>query len=167
MLDAFNANLVVLYNHGDDAGGFFGMDRKDSLPIGKVRAYAQGGDLLIDVEFDPEGDFAWKVEIEVTCDILSTVSVRILTYRYHEDECGGFDCKEQELLEGAVATIAGNQRAVRVKELANERTAFIQDVANAVVPTLGARERNKCVFRRWRAPMSAQAEQPVIRGDTP
>ncbi|QDE98310.1 hypothetical protein [Myxococcus xanthus] len=48
MLDAFNANPVVLYNHDDGSGGFFGTGRKDVLPIGKGRAYVQGDALLVD-----------------------------------------------------------------------------------------------------------------------
>ncbi|WP_163787399.1 hypothetical protein [Myxococcus vastator] len=62
MLDAFNANPVILYNHDDGSGGLFGTGRKDVLPIGKGRAYIQGDALLVDVEFDQEGDFARKVE---------------------------------------------------------------------------------------------------------
>ncbi|MFP2958244.1 HK97 family phage prohead protease [Myxococcus sp. 1LA] len=145
MLDAFNANPVVLYNHDDGSGGFFGTGRKDVLPIGKGRAYVQGDALLVDVEFDQEDDFARKVESKVARGILNAVSVRYLMHRYHENERGGFDCEQQELLEVSVVTIPGNQRAVRVKELADERADFIQDVAKAVVAALEAREQRRAV----------------------
>ncbi|QQR47404.1 HK97 family phage prohead protease [Myxococcus xanthus] len=143
MLDSFNANPVVLYNHDDGSGGFFGTGRKDVLPIGKGRAYVQGDALLVDVEFDQEDDFARKVESKVARGILNAVSVRYLMHRYHENERGGFDCEQQELLEISVVTIPGNQRAVRVKELADERVAFIQDVAKAVVAALDTREQRR------------------------
>ncbi|NVJ20645.1 HK97 family phage prohead protease [Myxococcus sp. AM011] len=143
MLDAFNVNPVVLYNHDDGSGGLFGTGRKDVLPIGKGRAYVQGDALLVDIEFDQEDDFARKVESKVARGILNAVSVRYLMHRYHENERGGFDCEQQELLEISIVTIPGNQRAVRVKELADERAAFIQDVAKAVVATLDERERSK------------------------
>ncbi|WP_338865169.1 HK97 family phage prohead protease [Myxococcus stipitatus] len=143
MLDAFNANPVVLFNHDDGSGGFFGTGRKDVLPIGKGRAYVQGDALLVDIEFDQEDDFARKVESKVARGILNAVSVRYLMHRYHENERGGFDCEQQELLEISIVTIPGNQRAVRVKELADERAAFIQDVAKAVVAALDVRERGK------------------------
>ncbi len=145
MLDAFNANPVVLYNHDDGSGGLFGTGRKDVLPIGKGRAYVQGDALLVDVEFDQEDDFARKVESKVARGILNAVSVRYLMHRYHENERGGFDCEQQELLEISVVTIPGNQRAVRVKELADERAAFIQDMAKAVVVALDAREQRRAV----------------------
>ncbi|GHG91422.1 HK97 family phage prohead protease [Comamonas sp. JC664] len=145
MLDAFNANPVVLYNHDDGSGGFFGTGRKDVLPIGKGRAYVQSDALLVDVEFDPEDDFARKVERKVARGILNAVSVRYLMHRYHENERGGFDCEQQELLEISVVTIPGNQRAVRMKELADERAAFIQDVAKAVVSALEARQQRRAV----------------------
>lgn len=145
MLDAFNANPVILYNHDDGSGGFFGTGRKDVLPIGKGRAYVQGDALLVDVEFDQDDDFARKVESKVARGILNAVSVRYLMHRYHENERGGFDCEQQELLEISVVTIPGNQRAVRVKELADERAAFIQDMAKAVVVALDAREQRRAV----------------------
>lgn len=146
MLDAFNANPVILYNHDDGSGGFFGTGRKDVLPIGKGRAYVQGDALLVDVEFDQEDDFARKVESKVARGILNAVSVRYLMHRFHENERGGFDCEQQELLEISVVTIPGNQRAVRVKELADERAAFIQDVAKAVVGTLDERELRRAAL---------------------
>ncbi|NOJ81181.1 hypothetical protein HNV28_23120 [Myxococcus xanthus] len=102
-------------------------------------------DALVDVEFDQEDDFARKVESKVSRGILNAVSVRYLMHRYHENERGGFDCEQQELLEISVVTIPGNQRAVRVKELADERAAFIQDMAKAVVVALDAREQRRAV----------------------
>lgn len=131
-LDNFNANPVILYNH-DSGGGFLSFNRK-VLPIGKGRAYVEGGALMVDVEFDEEDPFAVEVERKLAKGILNAVSVRYLMAegKYRENEKGGVDCDEMDLLEISVVPIPGNQRAVRQKDLgAEERAAADELVAQA------------------------------------
>jgi phage head maturation protease len=118
-LDAFNANPVLLYNHDAGDGGFLGLGAKNVLPIGKARVYVEGDALMSEVEFDQDDEFALKVERKVAKGYLNAVSVRYLMHKYHENERGGVDCDEQELLELSIVTIPGNQRATRVKGLLN------------------------------------------------
>ncbi|MBZ4335075.1 HK97 family phage prohead protease [Corallococcus sp. AS-1-12] len=159
-LDAYAANPVVLYMHDDGSGGMFGAGRTDILPIGKGRAYVQGDALLVDIEFDQDDEFARRVESKVEKGILNAVSVRYRMLRYHENERGGYDCDEQELLEISVVTIPGNQRAVRLKKHADDRVALIRDIADAVVKALGHKGRKK----RKAAPPAAPP--PLSESDT-
>jgi HK97 family phage major capsid protein/HK97 family phage prohead protease len=149
-LDAFNANPVILYNHDAGDGGWLGLARKDVLPIGRGRAYVEGDALMVDIEFDQDDEFARKVESKVEKGILNAVSVRYVMKRYHENERGGYDCDEQELLEISVVTIPGNQRAVRVKSLddlsSEERDlfdAFASAVAKKLSPDARASQHQK------------------------
>lgn len=114
-LDAFKANPVLLFNHNASA-----------LPIGKAHVYVEGDALMAEVEFDQDDEFARKVEQKVAKGILSAVSVRYLMHKYHQNERGGFDSDEHELLELSVVTIPGNQRATRAKGLDD-----VQDVVDA------------------------------------
>jgi phage head maturation protease len=116
-LDAFNANPVILYNHDAGDGGWLGLGPKDTLPIGKGRAYVAGNALMVDIQFDQLDDFAKRVESKVSQGILNAVSVRytIPDGAYTENEKGGLDSTAQELLEISIVTIPGNQRALRVK----------------------------------------------------
>jgi phage head maturation protease len=124
-LDAFNANPVILLNHDDGSGGFLGMGRKDVLPIGKGRAYVEGEALMVDIEFDQKDDLAKRVEQKVADGFLNAVSVRYLLQegKFKSNDLGGIDSDEQELLEISLVNIPGNQRAVRVKELADAEAA--------------------------------------------
>jgi phage head maturation protease len=135
---AFNANPVILLNHDDGSGGFFGTGRKDVLPIGKGRAYVEGEALMVDVEFDQKDELAKRVEQKVADGYMNAVSVRYLLKegKFKSNDMGGIDSEEQELLEISLVNIPGNQRAVRVKELAEAEAAFIDRIAEAVAKKL-------------------------------
>lgn len=129
-LESFNANPVVLYNHDEFAGAFIGAPL---LPIGKGVAYLEGDRLMVDVTFDQGDEFAKKVEAKVAGGYLSAVSVRYLMLRYEENELGGFDSLEQDLLEISIVPIPGNQRAVRVKNLDTDIEAVVKRVVAEVL----------------------------------
>lgn len=154
-LDAFNANPVILFNHDAGDGGFLGLGRKDVLPIGKGRAYVEGDALMVDIEFDQTDEFAKKVESKVEQGILNAVSVRYVMSKYHENERGGYDCDEQELLEISVVTIPGNQRALRVKALsADEQELF---------DAFAARVAQKFAEKQPAAPREEQMDPEQIK----
>lgn len=129
-LDSFNANPVILYNHDELAGLSTGAPL---LPIGKGRAYLEGERLLVDVQFDQGDEFAKKVEAKVAGGFLNAVSVRYLMLKYQENELGGYDSFEQDLLEISIVTIPGNQRAVRVKALETDVEAVVRRVVAEVL----------------------------------
>lgn len=129
-LDSYNANPVILYNHDEFAGSLVGAPM---LPIGKGRAYVEGDALYVDVEFDQGDEFAKKVEAKVAGGFLNAVSVRYLMTKFEENELGGYDSHEQDLLEISVVTIPGNQRAIRVKAIENDVESVVRRVVAEVM----------------------------------
>jgi HK97 family phage prohead protease len=127
----YNANPVILFNHDDATTP--GTER--NLPIGRGFAYVRDDALLVDITFDHSDPFAQAVERKVDAGILNAVSVRyrLTAGKYRQNELGGIDSDEQELLEISIVTIPGNQRAVRVKSFdgAVETRSFI---ARRVLP---------------------------------
>lgn len=136
-LDAFNQNPVILFNHDAGTGGCLGLGDKRTLPIGKGKAYVEGDALFVDVEFDQEDEFARKVEQKVAGGYLNAVSVRYVMAegKFRDNEKGGVDSDEQELLEISVVTIPGNQRALRVKDLEGvEEQKLLSALADRIAP---------------------------------
>lgn len=143
-LDNFNANPVILFNHDDGSGGMFAPPTP-TLPIGKGFAYVESDALMVDIEFDQDDEFARRVESKVEKGILNAVSVRyrLTPGKYKENERGGIDSDEQELLEISVVNLPGHQGALRVKALeADERAAFVGEIAKAVADLLDARAKS-------------------------
>lgn len=158
-IDNYNANPIILFNHDDGSGGWFGDGPKDVLPIGKGKAYVDASipALMVDIEFDQDDEFAKRVESKVSKGILSAVSVRyrLTPGKYRENEKGGYDSDEQELLEISVVNIPGNQRAVRVKSIEDERAEFAAVIAKAVVTAM------KSEAPVEPAPAEVKAEEPA------
>jgi hypothetical protein len=147
-LDSYNANPVILYNHDEFAGSLVGAPL---LPIGKGHAYIEGDALFVDVEFDQGDEFAKKVESKVAGGFLNAVSVRYLMTKFAENELGGYDSHEQDLLEISVVTIPGNQRAVRVmKSIEKDVEAVVRRV---VAEVMRAKAEEK--------PAAPSVEEPV------
>lgn len=115
-LENYNANPIVLLNHDDGQGGFFDAPRP-VMPIGKARAYIEGNALMADIEFDQDDPLAQAAQRKVEKGYLNAVSVRyrLSPGKFRENEKGGYDSDEQELLEISLVNIPGNQRAVRAK----------------------------------------------------
>lgn len=129
-LENFNAlQGPVLLNHDAGDGGWLGIGRKDVLPIGKARAFVEGDALMCEIEFDSEDELAKKVESKVERGFMGAVSVRYTMKKYHENERGGFDSDEHELLELSLVNIPGNQRALRVKGLDSDAEALVERIA--------------------------------------
>lgn len=129
-LDSFNANPVILYNHDEFAGAAVGAP---VLPIGKGLVRIEGKQLLVDIKFDQNDEFAKRVEAKVAGGYLNAVSVRYLMLKYQENELGGYDSLEQDLLEISIVPIPGNQRAVRVKALETDIEAVVRRVVAEVL----------------------------------
>jgi HK97 family phage prohead protease len=149
-LDDFNANPVIFYNH--DSGLGMCSDRK-TLPIGRGRAFTSGDALLVDIEFDQDDPFAKAVEQKVEKGILNAVSVgyTMVDGKFRQNEVGGYDSDEQELLEISVVTIPGNQRALRLRAAQEARDRFadeilakaVDQVATEILKRLDARDAAK------------------------
>lgn len=143
-LDAFNANPVILLNHDTGAPSWCSPG-SGVLPIGKGKAYPEqqkdgSWALMVDIEFDQDDELAQRVEKKVEAGILNAVSVRyIMTEgKYRENERGGYDSDEQELLEISVVTIPGNQRAVRAKDArTTPQVGELLDAVKALTLALG------------------------------
>jgi HK97 family phage prohead protease len=117
-LDNFNRNPIIGYNHNV----YFSTDPDDI--IGRGRAYMDGNDLLVDVNFEPEGqnEKADKIYRKVENGTLNAVSVGFLPKgegnfgegsqaRGKEDET--FFFKGQELLEVSIVTVPSNATALK------------------------------------------------------
>ncbi len=72
-LSFYEKNPVVLYAHNDDSEG-----EDKVLPIGKGTVYVKGTQLIGDVEFDQDDDFAIKIEKKVAGGFLNATSIRFL-----------------------------------------------------------------------------------------
>lgn len=166
-LDNFNANPLILYNH--DAGLGLCSDQK-SLPIGKGRAYVEGDALMVDIEFDQDDEFAQRVESKVAKGILNAVSVRYFMTegKYRENEKGGYDSDEHELLEISVVTIPGNQRALRQKAALEQRDAFAEGIVKRAVDEVGkvvAEAFAKALAEHAQKTQPAPAPEPIQKFD--
>lgn len=139
-LKAFNDNPIILYNHDAGLGGWFTAPTK-ALPIGRGKAYVQGQKLMIDVELDPGDPFAVDIGRKLDFGALNTGSVRYIMKKYHENDRGGFDSDEHELLEFSVVTIPGNSRAVRLKDAFSD--AQFDEFADAIADRLRKRDASK------------------------
>lgn len=142
-LENFNSNPIILFNHEDGSGGFWGDGRKDVLPIGKGKAYVEGDALMVDIEFDQDDEFARRVERKVEKGILNAVSVRYRMLKYHENDRGGWDSEEHELYEISVVNLPGHQGALRVKDAEDAREAFADLLVARLMKALDARAKNE------------------------
>lgn len=164
-LETFNANPIILHNHDAGDGGWLGLSRKDVLPIGRGRVYVEGDALMVDIEFDQDDEFARRVEGKVAKGMLNAVSVRYLMKKYRENERGGYDSDEQELLEISVVTIPGNARATRVRGAALEadELALIDAVADRVTEKILSKQAAAAPFDAdaFKAAFDAQFEKSL------
>jgi HK97 family phage prohead protease len=98
MLENFKKNPVILFAHD-----------QHSLPVGKATEVSvAGGNLEIEIEFVPKEvyDFAGTVERMVRLGFLNAVSVGFQPKAYvFNEERGGIDFKEQDLLELSVVPV--------------------------------------------------------------
>lgn len=125
-LSNYNANPIVLFNHDDGSGDMFNPPRP-VMPIGRARAYVEGDALMCEIEFDQEDPIAQAAQRKVEKGYLNAVSVRyrLTPGKFRQNDRGGIDSDEQELLEISLVNLPGNQRAVRVKRSEPGRTIDI------------------------------------------
>lgn len=109
-LEAYNRNPVVLLNHNSN-----------SLPIGKGKVEVREGELVIDVEFDPNDELAQRVENKVKNGYINAVSVGFnpvesvrrseLPKEHKAFGKRGMFFQKSELLEVSIVTIPANSDA--------------------------------------------------------
>ena len=121
-LEAYARNPVVLFNH-----------QANALPIGKGLVRVEDGQLMIDVEFDQDDEFARKIEKKARGGYLNAVSVgfnpieSISRSELPKDHPayttkGGQFFNKSELLEVSIVTIPANSEAtVSAKKLEIDR----------------------------------------------
>lgn len=122
LLEAYARNPVVLFNH-----------QANSLPLGKGLVRVEKGQLMIDVEFDQDDEFARKIENKARKGFLNAVSVgfnpveSISRSELPKDHPaystrGGQFFNKSELLEVSIVTIPANSEAtVSAKKLEIDR----------------------------------------------
>ena len=121
-LEGYARNPVVLFNH-----------QANALPIGKGLVRVKDGQLLIDVEFDQDDEFARKIEKKAKGGFLNAVSVgfnpieSVSRSELPKDHPayttkGGQFFNKSELLEVSIVTIPANSEAtVSAKKLEIDR----------------------------------------------
>lgn len=126
-LEAFKRNPIVLFNHNS-------LD----LPIGRGKVEIKNGQLMIDVEFDKNDEFAQKIEDKVKQGFISAVSVGFnpiesipraqleKTHKYYS-KYGTYYTKS-ELLEVSIVTIPANSEATMAKNIRKGLEGFIRSV---------------------------------------
>ena len=148
-LERYNNNGVVGYAHN-----LYGSyDADPDYVIGRGRAYIKGSELLIDVEFEPEGTnkIADKVWRKLQFGSLNGVSVGFSAQGAHWGE--GEEAEDGakptlyytglELLEVSVVTIPANPNAVRrsiSEEMTDIRETIDKVVADALQPDAASSE---------------------------
>ena len=148
-LERYNNNGVVGYAHN-----LYGSyDADPDYVIGRGRAYIKGSELLIDIEFEPEGTnkIADKVWRKLQFGSLNGVSVGFSAQGAHwgEGEEAENGAKPTlyytglELLEVSVVTIPANPNAVRrsiSEEMTDIRETINKVVADALQPDAASSE---------------------------
>ena len=148
-LERYNNNGVVGYAHN-----LYGSyDADPDYVIGRGRAYIKGSELLIDIEFEPEGTnkIADKVWRKLQFGSLNGVSVGFSAQGAHWGE--GEEAEDGskptlyytglELLEVSVVTIPANPNAVRrsiSEEMTDIRETINKVVADALQPDTASSE---------------------------
>ena len=148
-LERYNNNGVVGYAHN-----LYGSyDADPDYVIGRGRAYIKGSELLIDIEFEPEGTnkIADKVWRKLQFGSLNGVSVGFSAQGAHWGE--GEEAEDGanptlyytglELLEVSVVTIPANPNAVRrsiSEEMTDIRETIDKVVADAPQPDAASSE---------------------------
>ena len=128
-LEAYDRNPVVLFNH-----------QANSLPIGKGLVRVKDGQLLIDVEFDQDDEFARKIEKKARGGFLNAVSVgfnpieAVSRSELPKDHPaystrGGQFFNKSELLEVSIVTIPANSEAtVSAKNISKLDRLSVRDL---------------------------------------
>lgn len=128
-LAAYDRNPVVLFNH-----------QANSLPIGKGLVRVKDGQLLIDVEFDQDDEFARKIEKKARGGFLNAVSVgfnpieAVSRSELPKDHPaystrGGQFFNKSELLEVSIVTIPANSEAtVSAKNISKLDRLSVRDL---------------------------------------
>ena len=148
-LERYNNNGIVGYAHN-----LYGSYNADpDYVIGRGRAYVKGTELLIDVEFEPEGtnEIADKVWRKLQFGSLNGVSVGFSAQGAHWGE--GEEAEDGakptlyytglELLEVSVVAIPANPNAVRrsiSEEMTDIRETINKVVADALQPDAASSE---------------------------
>ena len=148
-LERYNNNGVVGYAHN-----LYGSyDADPDYVIGRGHAYVKGSELLVDIEFEPEGtnDIADKVWRKLQFGSLNGVSVGFSAQGAHWGE--GEEAEDGakptlyytglELLEVSVVTIPANPNAVRrsiSEEMTDIRETINKVVADALQPDAASSE---------------------------
>lgn len=148
-LERYNNNGIVGYAHN-----LYGSyDADPDYVIGRGRAYVNGSELLVDIEFEPEGtnDIADKVWRKLQFGSLNGVSVGFSAQGAHWGE--GEEAEDGakptlyytglELLEVSVVTIPANPNAVRrsiSEEMTDIRETIECVVADAPQPDAASSE---------------------------
>lgn len=148
-LERYNNNGIVGYAHN-----LYGSyDADPDYVIGRGRAYVNGAELLVDVEFEPEGtnEIADKVWRKLQFGSLNGVSVGFSAQGAHWGE--GEEAEDGakptlyytglELLEVSVVTIPANPNAVRrsiSEEMTDIRETIERVVADAPQPDAASSE---------------------------
>ena len=148
-LERYNNNGIVGYAHK-----LYGSyDADPDYVIGRGRAYVKGAELLVDIEFEPEGtnEIADKVWRKLQFGSLNGVSVGFSAQGAHWGE--GEEAEDGskptlyytglELLEVSVVTIPANPNAVRrsiSEEMTDIRETIERVVADALQPDAASSE---------------------------
>lgn len=148
-LERYNNNGIVGYAHN-----LYGSyDADPDYVIGRGRAYVKGAELLVDIEFEPEGtnEIADKVWRKLQFGSLNGVSVGFSAQGAHWGE--GEEAEDGskptlyytglELLEVSVVTIPANPNAVRrsiSEEMTDIRETIERVVADALQPDTASSE---------------------------
>lgn len=148
-LERYNNNGIVGYAHN-----LYGSyDADPDYVIGKGRAYVKGAELLVDIEFEPEGTnkIADKVWRKLQFGSLNGVSVGFSAQGAHWGE--GEEAEDGanptlyytglELLEVSVVTIPANPNAVRrsiSEEMTDIRETIDKVLADALQPDAASSE---------------------------
>lgn len=101
----------------------------DQPPLGRmVRHTVEEHQLMLDIEFDLEDDFAKEIHRKYQNDVLDPVSVGFIPKEGEPNDHGGFHFTEQELLELSAVPVGANPGAGTAQAFDDETLAVAKAV---------------------------------------
>lgn len=116
-IESFKTNPVVLHNHNHDR------------VVGRaVNVQKRGIDIIAEVEFDEEDDFAANIARQVRGGFLNAASMGFIVDQFEVDEDGNSTATESEMVEFSIVAVPSNSEALVMQRSMKEEIAELKQL---------------------------------------